>query len=592
MARSALAFSTNEQRSKPLDAARLVNLFPEQPPLGSRAPGLTIGQGAPIKAVLYGTPGLKSFVTAGSGKVRAFREALGYLWALVDGALYRIDSAGTATLCTGAAIDQAGTAMITDNGIQVVVLSNGTSYVAGTSVAKCAFTITAGSYNAGTNRITSITVNGVTITSGAVNWSGSHENFAALLAADINGYSSAPDYTAEANGATVIISALAGTGTGPNGFAVVVNVGGDVTVVNPGTMSGGSSGATVVTEITDTAYQDASSVDFMDGYIIWSKKDSRQFFISALYDATAIDATDFASAESTAADIVRVLVDHRELWVFKKKGIEIWANTGAIHFPFERISGAVLERGCAAGLSPAKSDNSVFWLGDDLVVYQARGYQPERISTHGIEEIIRAGSVSDGVADAFGMTYTQNGHQFYVLTFPGMDRTFVYDSTDPSWHERQSGTSLVPAKWDVNCIASAFDSKLFAGTMAGKISELDLDTYTDESDTIRRVVVTPPLFNDGKRAIMPFIEVECELGVGLNTGQGSAPVCMLRWSDDGGATWSNERTASLGATGVRNRRAMFRRLGIFRQRMFELSISDPVRVAAYGVRFEGMGMSA
>src|SRR5262245_45679693 len=116
MPRSATAYSSNEQRSKPLDAARLVNLYAEQPPLGSRAPGLTIGQNAPLKAVLYGTPGQKTFTTAGSGKVRAKRYALGALWALVDSSLYKINSSGTATLCTGDVIDAAGDAMMSDNG--------------------------------------------------------------------------------------------------------------------------------------------------------------------------------------------------------------------------------------------------------------------------------------------------------------------------------------------------------------------------------------------------------------------------------------------------------------------------------------------
>lgn len=591
--RSILSPSSNEQRSLPLDGARLLNLFPEQPPLGSRSPSLTIGQNMPIKAVLYGTPGIASFVTAGSGKIRAMRDALGYLWVLSDGALYRVSSAGVATLCTGATIDPAGTAMITDNGIQVVVLSNGNSYVVGESVAKFAFTVTGGAYSTGVNELQDITVNAVSIISATdVDWTGSNEQTAKNIAENINGNTSVPDYTAEAQGATVIISAATGTGTGPNGFAVVLTVAGNFTVDSlTGTMSGGASGATTITEITDTAYSDASSVDYMDGYVIWSKASSRQFFISALYDATAIDALDYASAESTPTDVKRILVANRELWAFKGDGFEVWANTGAAGFPFERIPGAVGTVGIVAPLSAADLNGVKFWLGNDLNVYMAQGYAPQRISTHGLEEIIRAASVSDGVEDAFGMVYTQGGHHYYALTLPMLGRTFVVDAANASWHERQSGTSLVPAAWGVNCITPAF-GKIYAGTMAGKVGTLDLDTYTENGDTIRRAVVTPPFYNDGKRAVQTIIEIECETGVGLNTGQGSAPEVMLRWSDDGGATWSNERRASLGATGVRNRRVQFRRLGMFRQRCFEISISDPVKVAAFGIRFEGMGLAS
>jgi hypothetical protein len=601
MARQAIAFSSNEQRSLPLDAARLVNFFPEQPPLGSRAPSLQVGISSPLKAVLYGTPGQKAFATAGSGRVRAKRYALGYLWALVDSSLYRIDSAGAVTTCTGDTIDPSGDAMMSDNGVQVVVLAHGTSYVTGNAVATFSFRITGGTLSAGTNKISSITVDSVTITSAAVDWTTSNEQTAQNIAANVNAYASTPEYSATANGDTVTISAASGTGTTPNGYAVVVTIAGDVTTkpstsatTSEGTMSGGLATPTTVAQITSDGYpaEGASSVDFLDGYFIWSRAGTKQFFLSALYDATTIDASDFASAESTPANLARLIVSNAEMWALKDQGLEVWVDTGASPFPFERIPGARDKRGIAAPLSAVDVDGSVFWLADDLIVYRSQGYTPTRISEHGLEEIIRKAAATVGVSDAFGMTYAQGGHKFYVLTFVALGRTFVYDATNPAWHERQTGTALTPAVWAANTLCQAFGNKIYVGTTAGKISELDLDTYADAGDPIRRVAVTPPLYNDGKRAIMPTIEVECELGVGLTSGQGSDPQVMLRWSDDGGATWSNQRSASMGVIGERKKRVLFRRLGAFRQRMFEISISDPVKTASYGLRIEGMGLAA
>jgi hypothetical protein len=601
MARQAIAFSSNEQRSLPLDAARLVNFFPEQPPLGSRAPALQVGISSPLKAVLYGTPGQSAFATAGSGKVRAMRYALGYLWALVDSALYRIDSDGTVTACTGDAIDPTGDAMMSDNGVQIVVLANGSTYVAGNAVASFSFRITGGSLSAGTNKISSITVDGVTITSGAVDWTTTNEQTALNVAANINAYASTPEYSATANADTVTISAASDTGATPNGYAVVVTIAGDVTAkpstsatTSTGALSGGTATPTTVTLVSSDGYpaEGASSVDFLDGYMIWSRAGTKQFFLSALYDATTIDASDFASAESTPANLARVIVSNAEMWAFKDQGLEVWVDTGASPFPLERIPGARDKRGIAAPLSAVDVDGSVFWLADDLIVYRSQGYTPTRISEHGLEEIIRKGAATSIISDAFGMTYSQGGHKFYVLSFPTLGRTFVHDATSPSWHERQTGTSLVPAVWGVNCLCQAFGDKIYAGTTGGKISVLDLDTYTDNGDPIRRVAVTSPLYGDGKRSIMPTIEVECELGVGLTSGQGADPQVMLRWSDDGGATWSNVRSASMGVIGERKKRVIFRRLGSFRQRMFEVSISDPVKTAAYALRLEGMALAA
>lgn len=60
---------------------------------------------------------------------------------------------------------------------------------------------------------------------------------------------------------------------------------------------------------------------------------------------------------------------------------------------------------------------------------------------------------------------------------------------------------------------------------------------------------------------------------------------MLRWSDDGGHTWSNEHWALTGAPGEYGRRTMWRRLGMtlkLRDRVYEVSGVDPVKTAIMG----------
>lgn len=592
MARQALAFSSNEQRSLPLDAARLLNLFPEQPPLGARAPALQVGISSPLKSVLYGTPGLKpSLAIPPTPKsCRAARQALGYLWALFGSDLHRVDAAGNVVTCSGALISAEGPAMMSDNGIQLSVLSNKETFVVGAATAKFTFQVTGGTYAAGTNKITAMLVDSVSIIGGAVDWTGSNAGAARAIAKAVNDHTSSPDYTATVTGDKVTIAA-ADAGPDPNGFAVSITTGGDVTLsATAGELTGGAAVSTEVIKVESDGYPEegADSIDYMDGYTIWNRSGTKQFFLSGLYDTTSIDPLDFASAESTPATLLRAFVDHRELWLFKAQGIEVWANTGASPFPFERIPGAVLEKGCAAGLTVAKADSSVFWLGDDLVVYRATGYQPARISTHGMEDEIGAFAT---VADAHAFTYTQGGHVFYVLTFPTAGRTFVYDSITQGWHDRQSGTSIDPAAWKVTCVTAAF-GKLWAGFTLGRLCELDMDTYSEAGEPIRRAVRTAPLFADGKEFILNEVEVECELGVGASTGQGSDPQIMLRWSNDGCASWSNERSGSMGRRGVRGNRVIFRRLGRSRQRTLEFSISDPVKVALYGMRFEPEGLES
>jgi hypothetical protein len=52
---------------------------------------------------------------------------------------------------------------------------------------------------------------------------------------------------------------------------------------------------------------------------------------------------------------------------------------------------------------------------------------------------------------------------------------------------------------------------------------------------------------------------------------------MLRWSNDGGSTWSKEYWVSIGSIGRYKNRAIWRRLGMARDRIFEVSITDPVK---------------
>ena len=329
--------------------------------------------------------------------------------------------------------------------------------------------------------------------------------------------------------------------------------------------------------IADSDFLPASSVAYLDGYFIFSHKDSGEFFISDISDGLSYDALEFAAAESAPDNLVAAFVDHRELWLFGKTSIEVWTNTGNATFPFERVTNAILERGCIAPASIAKEDNTVWWLGDDLVVYRGSGsgYAPTRVSTHAIEFALQGFS---NVADAEGSFYTQEGHKFYVLKIPD-EATFVYDVSTGLWHQRQS---YGQNDWAVTKAVHCYN-KIFVGDDTnGNIYELDLDYYTDNGTTIERIAACPPLWAKSDRAIMSRFEVDFEAGVGLPVGQGSNPQAVLRWSDDGGRTWSNELWTSIGQLGQYRNRAVWRRLGQFRQRIMEVSVSDPVKIAIQG----------
>jgi len=346
------------------------------------------------------------------------------------------------------------------------------------------------------------------------------------------------------------------------------------------------SGSTLTT-ITDPEFLGATQVVFQDGYFVFIKPDSQQFFISGLNDVT-FDGSDVASSEAQPDNIVAIISDHRDLWLFGTQSTEVFFNSGDADFPFERVNGAYIEHGCAAAFSVAKMNNTVYWLGKDDkgsgIVYEASGYQPKRISTHAVEHAIQGyGDISDAVA----YTYQQDGHFFYVLNFSSADTTWVYDGSTGLWHERAYNNGGTLERHRADCHAFAHSTHVVGDYQNGKIYSLSSSIYSDNSEEIIRIRRAPHITSSLTRIFYNSFQLDAETGVGIDgSGQGTDPQAMLRWSDDGGYTWSNERWVSLGKIGQRSVRAVWRRLGASRDRVFELRISDPVGTTLLGAELE------
>jgi len=341
---------------------------------------------------------------------------------------------------------------------------------------------------------------------------------------------------------------------------------------------------TTFTKITDADFPTADFVDFIDGYFVVNVSGTGQFQISDAYDGLAWDALNFATAEGDPDNLLRPFVDHQELWLFSDRTTEVWYNSGAADFPFTRMQGAFIELGCAAPWSVAKSDNSVFWLAKsdrgEVIVARAQGYQPQRISNHAVEYAIDSYSV---VSDAFGFAYTEEGHAFYVLTFPTEGKTWVYDSATEKWHERMSIVDGSETRWVPDSYVFFNNEHHVSDYRNGNIYQISHSEYTENGDMIARDLFSNHLDNDEERVFINLIEMVCERGVGTATGQGSDPQAMLRTSHDGGYTYGNERWRSMGQIGEKRARVKWNRCGMARDFAFHIRITDPVKVIVNGL---------
>jgi hypothetical protein len=355
----------------------------------------------------------------------------------------------------------------------------------------------------------------------------------------------------------------------------------------------------VFQQITDPDFPGASVVGYLDSYFVFVEPNTQKVWVTDFLDGTAIDPTEFASAEGAPDNLVSLIVDHREAWLFGSDSVEVFYNSGGVDFPLTRIQGAFLEIGCVARHSVAKLDNSVFWLGGDArgqgIVYRATGYTGVRVSNHALEWQIQSyGDISDAIA----YTYQQDGHPFYVLTFPTASKTWVFDVSTNEWCERAYFSLGQYSRHRSNCQV-VFNSLVLVGDYEnGKVYSFDKTVYTDDGQPqrwLRSWRALPPGRNNLKRTVQHELQLDCEAGVGLTTGQGQDPQVMLRWSDDGGHTWSNEHPRSMGRIGDRGLRVIWRRLGMttkLRDRVYEVSGADPVKIAIMGAELTAGGTVA
>jgi hypothetical protein len=382
------------------------------------------------------------------------------------------------------------------------------------------------------------------------------------------------------------VMTLAGTIGTASGQIGIASNGSELLIVDGFTGYIVNTVANTVTQITDPDFPNGvRRATYQDGYFIVTGDGSQAFYISQLLNGGSWDGLDFASAEGSPDDTIGCISDHRELWLFGQTSAEVWVNTGNADFPFERSGNTFIEHGCAAAGSIEKLDNTVFWLGADDrgsgIVWRANGYTPMRVSTHAVETAI-AGYAT--LSDAFAFTYQQEGHGFYVLTFPSANATWVYDVATQLWHERayrDTNTGDL-SEWRASAHCVLNNVHIVGDIDDGRIYALDLDYYTDDEAPILRLRASQTQSQLQDRLFYKTLQIDMETGVGLPVGQGSAPLMMLRYSNDGGHTWSSYKTQTVGSIGAYGARCLFNRLGAGRNRVWEISMSDPVKFAVFG----------
>jgi len=274
---------------------------------------------------------------------------------------------------------------------------------------------------------------------------------------------------------------------------------------------------------------------------------------------------------------LRVYTYDQVLYLFGTQTIESWWNSGLGNPPFDRIEGGVMEKGLGAVYSVANNDENIFFLGDNNQVYVLKGYNTDIVSSQFLVKEFDSYSVVD---DAIGWCMTLKGQDFYVLTFPTANKTWVYP-IGGQWFEWSSGVE--GGRNRASAYAYAYNKHIVEDHSNGNLLELDFDSYTENGSTFIRQRETAPLYAGiygapGKRITMNSFQLFLEVGVGITTGQGSDPEIMLQVSDDGGKTFSTEIRGTIGKIGEYEHKVEWFALGSFENRVIRIRVSDPVYI--------------
>ena len=380
----------------------------------------------------------------------------------------------------------------------------------------------------------------------------------------------------------------------------------------------------------DGAFTGANSVDIVDNYFVYNNPGTQQWGSSDLL-STISSSTSYAFKDGAPDKLVALIVDHREVYLMGEASSEVWTDVGAVPFPFQRIPGTSTQQGIVAQFSLVRLGTSFAYVSRNNrgqgPIMQMEGYIPKRISTHAVEATL----TNQYISDAISWTYQLEGHEIYVTTFPTLNLTWAYDTTTEMWHKwLYTADDGSYQRHRGNCSA-VFQGLVMVGDYEnGKIYSLDKQNYTDNGQNIRRLRRAPHLVSDFQRQYFDELQIQFQPGVGTtglsapngdiyvglnyiiypdasfligplqsfvigqqinlaNNVTTTLPQAMLRWSNDGGSTWSKEYWVSIGQLGKYRNRAIWRRLGTARDRIFEVAITDPVNAVIISANLKASG---
>src|SRR6267154_1773777 len=347
----------------------------------------------------------------------------------------------------------------------------------------------------------------------------------------------------------------------------------------------------VFARITDPAFLGADRVIMIDGWFVFNQPGTQAFY-TPIQQYGLTFGSYFALKDAAPDNLVTIAANKEQLWLVGDKTTEIWYDAGGQFFPFQRLVGTLLQAGCKAKHSISRfsggGQDGLIWFGrserGENVIVKTHGFAADTVSTAAFSAEVSQYPIT---SDAIGYTYQEDTHEFYVLTFPTADTTWVYDSQSGLPHKRLSYDPYAQQfhRHRGNAFINFQGMRIVGDYQCGTLYQLTRNVQNDAGWPLFAIRRSPHIWDKGQRGrlFMASLQVDFRPGVGNPSGMGSNPQAGLRISRDGAASFGQISNRPIGQIGQYKNRTIWRRLGFGRDTVLELQVIDPVPRDVIGV---------
>lgn len=348
---------------------------------------------------------------------------------------------------------------------------------------------------------------------------------------------------------------------------------------------------TSVTQITDPDVGSPIDVVWVDGYFLFT--DGTYLYVTELADPFAVDPLKYASSEIDPDRVVGVLKYRNEIYALNRYTIEVFDNVGGTGFPFTRLPGGLITKGCVGTRAKTLFAETFAWVGsgrnEPCSVYMASGGSALKIATREVE-LRLAAYTEDQLADAIVEAKADGLHQHLLVHLP--NETLVYDAMasavaeTPIWFFLSTGVVGINAYRARNFVW-CYGKWIVGDTEDGRVGYVDNTLTTQYEEVAGWQFDTMLIYNASKGAIVNSLEL---VGTTGRAPEGEDPTVFTSYTLDG-EVWSDEKQARIGVSGATQQRVVFRRQGKmrnFRGQRFRGANATPISWARLEAEVEAL----